>query len=143
MPKLTTGRWSGERTVRRNRFGTGSKHRPVRPGEHQTVRFVGVARDVEGSVVLTVMMERTETCKVVGVRGPAMLPVDDVVHFQALAGAARVPAGAVTIQHGTPCVARDGAGHSAHIDGLTAGDDVRMDGAVAQDLRAHISALWQ
>ena len=107
------------------------------PGEHQTVGFVGVARDIEGAVVLAVMMERAESCEVVGVRGPAVLPVDDVVDFQSFAGAAGVAAGAVTVEHGTTRVTWDGAGDPADIDGRTAGDDIRMDGAVAQDLRTH------
>ena len=79
--------------------------------EFEAVRLVGVAGDVESASVVHSMMFAADEQQVVGVGAAAVLPMDQVVHFEAERGVtARDPTRAVV------AVFNDGAG--------AGGDDV-------------------
>jgi hypothetical protein len=86
--------------------------------EGEPIVNIGVSADGVSSIVVSVVMVRTQTGKVVGVGWSEVFPVNEVMDFKPTGSTAWVATRAVTVKHCTTGVWRDHSGRLSNVDGF-------------------------
>ena len=109
-------------------------------GEGEPCGVVCVAGDLEGAVVMGIMVVGAEAGEVVGIGGSAVGPVDEVVGLEACGGGtAGVSAAAVAVVDEASGAGGDDTLGSADVDRGALGVPDELDGAFAGEFGGEVS----